>query len=412
MKKIVFLLIFLFVCSGLFAKNIEISFWHSMGFHVKEFIEEMVREYNKTHPGVTVTPVFQGLYEELQVKMLASAVTHQLPDIAQVQFEYLETYIANGLVEPIDGEISPEDRADIPEKLWDLVRRDGKIYGVPFCVSTTVFFYNEDAFRKAGLDANRYPSTWEEMINIGKLLTRDTDGDGVTDRYAMMFWLDGFYGFLPFLWANGGEILSNDGKRIVLTSPEMVKTMMMLRDLVYKYRIMPQKWTDWEGGQAFLRGNLAMGPFTSSVITYGEQNLPWKLRIAPMPSINGKRYTVLAGSGLVDFSSSKKKRKAVDDFMFWLINKENTIRLHKIIGSIPVRTSALNSLELRAFHKENPNYRVPIESLEFAKPLPILVEYYKINKRLRDMLQRIFMEGADVVTELKKAENDVNTMIY
>jgi sn-glycerol 3-phosphate transport system substrate-binding protein len=192
----------------------------------------------------------------------------------------------------------------------------------------------------------------------------------------------------------------------------MIKTMTMLRDLVYKYRIMPQKWTDWEGGQAFLTGKLAMGPFTSSVITYGEQNLPWKLRIAPMPSVNGKRYTVLAGSGLVDFSSSKKKRKAVDEFMFWLINKENTIRLHKVIGSIPVRTSALNSLELRAFHKENPNYRIPIESLEFARPLPRLVEYYKINKRLRDMLQRIFMEGADIVTELKKAEEDINSMMY
>ncbi len=408
MKKCVFFTLFFFACSSLFARDIEVSFWHSLGFHVKELIEEMAREYNKTHPGVKVTPVFQGLYEEMQVKMLASAVTRQLPDIAQVQFEYLDPYVVNRLIVPIDSSIPGEDRVDIPEKFWDLVRRDGKIYGVPFGVSTTVFFYNEDAFRRAGLDPDRSPSTWEEMIKIGKVLTRDTDGDGVVDKYGMMFWLDGFYGFLPFLWANGGEILSGDGKRVVLTSEEMIKTTMMLRDLVYRYRIMPQKWTDWEGGQAFLTGNLAMGPFTSAVIAYGEQNLPWKLRVVPMPSINGKRYTVLAGSCLVNFASSKKKRKAVDDFMFWLVNKENTIRLHKVVGYIPVRTSALNSLELRAFHRENPNFRVPVESLEFARPLPSLVEYYKINKRLRDMLQRIFMEGADIITELKKAEDEIN----
>jgi ABC-type glycerol-3-phosphate transport system substrate-binding protein len=411
MKKILIIVLFLFVCSSLFAKKLEISFWHSLGFHIKEIIDDMVEEYNHTHPEVKVEPVFQGLYEELQVKMMTSAVTRQLPDIAQVQFEYFNSFVENGLVDPIDKVIPEYEKEDIPDVMWELGTRGGKIYGVPFCVSTTVLFYNENVFIKSGLDPDIPPSTWEDIIQFGKKLTQDADGDGEIDRYAMTFWADGFYGLAPFLWANGGRFFTNDGRRIILTSDEMINTIMLLRDLVFKHRIMPQKWTDWEAGQAFLTGDLAMGFFTSAAISYGEQNLPWKLRIAPMPSVNGKRYTLLAGSGLINFAKKGKKRRAAQDFIFWLVNKENTIRIHESIGYIPVRHSALNSLALKAFLKENPNYKVVIDGLNYARPLPIHTEYYKINVMLRDMLERIFLLEADPVDELSKTEIEINKLI-
>ncbi len=412
MKKIILILLFFLAAASLFAKkDIQISFWHSLGFHIKEIIEDIADDYNKTHPGVKVNPVFQGLFEDMQVKMITAAVTRQLPDIAQVQFEYLDPYIENGLVEPIDDTIPKELGKDILDRLWELASRDGKIYGVPFCVSTTVFFYNEDAFIKAGLDPDKPPLTWENMIEIGKKLTQDTDGDGETDKYAMMFWTDGFYGILPFFWANGGRLYSADGKRIVLTSKEMVSTITMIHDLAFTYKIMPHNWTDWEGGQAFLTGNLAMGPFTSAGITYGEQNLPWTLRISPMPSVNGKRYTVLGGSALVNFSKSRKKRKIVNDFMAWCVSKENTIRIHKEIGYIPVRKSALNSLELKAFHKKNPNYLIPIEGLEYGRSLPNNPEYLKINELFRDMLQRVILNESDPARELARTEKEINAAL-
>jgi len=412
MKKILLVILFLFVCSTLFAKkNIEISFWHSLGFHVKEIIEELTVEYNQTHRGVKVNAVFQGLFADMQVKMVTAAVTRQLPDVAQVQFEYLDSWVDNGLIDPIDDSIPESDRKDIPEQMWQLITRNGKIYGVPFCVSTTVFFYNADAFRKAGLDPERPPSTWDEMIRLGETLTQDTDGDGEIDKYAMMFWMDGFYGIAPFLWARGGKLFSDDGKRVIMTSKEMIDTIGMIHDLVFKYRIMPQKWTDWEGGQAFLTGNLAMGAFTSAAITYGEQNLPWTLRVAPMPAINGMRCTMLGGSGLLNFSLNKKKRKIVNDFIFWLVNKENTIRLHEGVGYIPVRKSALSSLSLKAFLRKNPNFKVPIDSLEFARPLPVHREYYKINEKIKEMLERIILSEADPLTELKRTEKEINMIL-
>ncbi|HUT64509.1 MAG TPA: extracellular solute-binding protein, partial [Spirochaetota bacterium] len=146
-------------------------------------------------------------------------------------------------------------------------------------------------------------------------------------------------------------------------------------------------------------------------ISYGEQNLPWKLRIIPMPALDGKRSSVLGGSALVNFAKTKKQRKIADDFIYWLVNKENTIRLHEKIGYVPVRKSALNSLEVKAFDRKNPNFKVPIDSLSFARPLPKHMEFFKINERIREMLQEIFLNASDPMAELKKAEEDINRMI-
>ena len=411
MKKILTAVLFILVSTSIYAKSIDIVFWHSLGFHIKDVVEDMVEEYNDTHPGVKVDAVFQGLYEELQVKMMTAAVTRQLPDVSQVQFEYLETYIENGLVEPIDKYLDVALKEDIPELLWDLVIRDNNIYGVPFCVSATMFYYNKDAFVRVGLDPDKPPTNWNELIEMGKKLTVDTDGDGDIDSYAMMFWTDGFYGLAPVLWAYGGEFFNPENTRINLTSDEMVKTISMLRDLVYVHHIMPQNWTDWEGGQAFLTGNLAMGFFSSAGISYGEQNLPWELGIAPMPAINGSRQTALGGSSLLNFATKSKKKRAAHAFIEWMVSKENTIRIHEAIGYIPVRKTALNSLSLKAFHREKPNYKVTVEALSYARHLPQHSEYYKINAKLREMLERIFLQGADPLTELEKTEREINAMI-
>jgi sn-glycerol 3-phosphate transport system substrate-binding protein len=411
MRKLCFLLVFIMISSPLFARSEKISFWHGQGFHAKRIIEELVDEYNRTHSDVYVDAVFQGLYQDMEVKMLAAAVTRQLPEVALEQIEYIDLYVNEGLVSPIDAVIKEETRKDVWGVMWDAVTREGRTYGVPFCMSTTVLFYNRDVFEKSGLDPDKPPETWEQIIAFGRRLSVDENGDGSPDRFAISVWQNGLYGWAPILWANGGTLFSEDGTRINLTSSEMKKTIGMLKDLVYKHEIMPKSWTDWESGQAFLAGDLAMGFFSSAGIAYSEQNLPWSLGVAPMPSINGRRFTVLSGSALVNFAKNKKKKKAANDFIFWLIDKPNIIRLHKEIGYIPVRKSAVNSLDLRSFHRTNPNFRIPVEQLAFARSLPHHNEYFKINKLLIEMLQRVILQDSNPDETLAATEKEINLLL-
>ena len=411
MRKLCYILVFIVITSSLFARSERISFWHGQGFHAKRIIDELTDEYNETHSDVHVDAVFQGLYQDMEVKMLAAAVTRQLPEVALEQIEYIDLYVDEGLIQPIDTVIKEETRKDVHSVMWEAVTRDGKTYAVPFCMSTMVLFYNRDVFQLSGLDPDNPPETWEQMIASGRRLTGDMNGDGSPDRFAISVWQNGLYGWAPILWANGGTLFSGDGKRFDLTSSEMKKTIHMLKALVYEYGIMPKRWTDWEAGQAFLSGDLVMGFFSSAGIAYSEQNLPWSLGVAPIPSINGKKHTVLTGSALVNFGKTRKKRKAANDFIFWLVEKPNVIRLHKEIGYIPVRKSAVNSLDLRSFHRANPNFRVPVEELAYAKSLPHHKEYFKINKLLIDMLQRVILQGSNPDEMLAATEREINLLL-
>ena len=64
-----------------------------------------------------------------------------------------------------------------------------------------------------------------------------------------------------------------------------------------------------------------------------------------------------------------------------------------------------------AFDSENPNYKVPIESIEYARALPNHKEMYKINRLIRDMLQKVLMGEEDLLSELIKTENEINKLI-
>jgi sn-glycerol 3-phosphate transport system substrate-binding protein len=184
-----------------------------------------------------------------------------------------------------------------------------------------------------------------------------------------------------------------------------------VHDLVFTHRVLPGTWTEWESAQAFLTGKIAMGWFISPGISYGEKYLPWKLGIAHIPRFNGGRQGLMSGTALVSFARSRKKQKAALDFMFWLTQKENDIRLFERIGFVPIRRSSVNSLEVRAFVRENPRYRVPLEAIEYARPLPNHTEFLKINQEIARMLQRIILRKADIEVELRRTEEKINGMI-
>ncbi len=114
---------------GAAAGKPEIEFWHSLGYHAKPIVEEMVQEYNRTHPGVSVKAVFQGQYEEMELKVLAAAAGRRLPAVVQEQFEFMGKYIEEGILEPVDALVGKADREDILGVFWDLVSVDDPAAG-------------------------------------------------------------------------------------------------------------------------------------------------------------------------------------------------------------------------------------------------------------------------------------------
>jgi len=395
------------LAGGRKSKRQELIFWHSMSIYQGDSLENLVDEYNASDNSVHVNLVFQGLYPEMKAKLINAVRTGNTPDIAQVAIEYLDVFVVDGHVEPITEFISEEDRNDILNQFWSGVTRDREVYAFPFNLSVQVLYYNKDAFRQSGLDPEKPPKTWNEVIEYGKQLTRDFDNNGIVDQWGVLVSLEGVFGFTPLIRQVGGEFLSEDRKRALFNSEAGVRVMTLVQDMAYVYRIMPSNWSLFEGTTAFLEGKIVMGPITCAGIKFAEENLPWELGIAPLPYIENKSV-LLGGAGLVNLAKSSSRRREVFNFITWLTQKQNCIRWHMETGYLPLRKSAIESFELQGFHRLNPNYRIPVEQLPYSRPPDFTPYLPQIDQVIRYAIEDIMINQKDprIILDLAAEKTD------
>jgi sn-glycerol 3-phosphate transport system substrate-binding protein len=391
-------------------KGQELTFWHSMSIYQGDALESLVDDYNTSQDDVHVDLVFQGLYPEMKTKLINAVSTGQTPDIAQVAIEYLDVFIKDGYVEPITDLIAEEDRRDILNQFWNGVTRNREIYAYPFNMSVQVLYYNKDAFQLSGLDPDKPPKTWNEVIEYGKVLTKDFDNNGIIDQWGVLVSLEGVFGFTPLIRQVGGEFLNEDRTRALFNSDAGVRVMTLLQDMAYVYKIMPPNWNLFEGTTAFLEGKIVMGPITCAGIQFAEENLPWKLGIAPLPYIENKSV-LLGGGALVNLAKSSSRRKAVFNFITWLTQKQNSIRWHMETGYLPLRKSAIESYELQGFYRLNPNYRVPLEQLPYSRPPDFTPYLPQIDQVIRYAIEDIMINRKDPRIILDLAANKVDDIL-
>ncbi len=389
---------------------VELTFWHSMSIYQGGALESLVDEYNRTHSDIQIKLIFQGLYNETKTKLINALRTGDIPDISQVAIEYLDVFIADEKIEPINDLISEDDKTDILSQFWNGVTRDRGIYAIPFNQSVQVLYYNKSAFEKVGLDPEKPPKTWDDVIEYSIKLTKDFNGDNTIDQWGVLISLEGVFGFTPLVRQVGGEFLNEDRTKALFNSAEGLKVMKLIQDMVYKYKIMPSNWTLFEGANAFLGGKIAMGPITCAGIKFAEQNLPWELGIAPLPYIENKSV-LLGGAGLVISAKQSYRRRASLSFIKWLTNKENCIKWHKETGYLPLRKSAIESFELRSFHKENPNYKVPVDQLPYSRPPDFTPYLPQIDQIVRFAIEDIMINRENPAHVLDLAAKKVDELL-
>lgn len=413
------LTLFLFIATGycllygmgkIKNRYVEISFWHSMSIYQGDTLEKLVEEFNRTHDDIHIRLTFQGLYNETKTKLINAAKTGDLPDIAQVAIEYLDVFIRDNRIEPLANLITDEERSDILNQFWNGVSRDREIYAFPFNQSVQVLYYNKDAFKKAGIDPDKPPKTWDDVILYGKELTKDFNKDGIVDQWGVLISLEGVFGFTPLIRQVGGEFIDQEHNHALFNSNEGLKVMNLLLDMAYKHKIMPSNWTLFEGTNAFLQGKIVMGPITCAGIKFAEENLPWQLGIAPLPYIENKSV-LLGGAGLVIFTKQSYKKRAALTFVRWLTSRENTILWHKETGYLPLRKSAIESFELMSFHKQNPNYRVPVDQLPYSRPPDFTPYLPQIDQIVRFAIEDIMINRNDPEDALNLAAAKVNELL-
>ncbi|HKX18630.1 MAG TPA: ABC transporter substrate-binding protein [bacterium] len=153
----------------------RIAFWHSMGGALGEtVVRAFVNRFNASRRDIQVDAQFQGTYDDAINKLRASMQSPAVPAVAQVYDIGTRFMIDSKGVVPMQDFIDRDkvDLGPLEPNILAYYRVAGRLYSMPFNTSSAILYYNKDLFKKAGLDPNRPPQTFEEIEDYAKRLVQ------------------------------------------------------------------------------------------------------------------------------------------------------------------------------------------------------------------------------------------------
>ena len=244
----------------------HLSFYYpvNVGGDAAKLIEKICADFNAENPDIVVDPVYTGNYDDTVTKIQTAIQGGTPPDVFVSLATQRFTMASTGMAMPLDDLIAAdgdEGKAYIDDFLSGFMEDsyvDGKIYSIPFQRSTEILFYNKDAFKEVGLDPEKAPATWDELVEDAKLLTNENRyGVGIALNSGSAQWT--FTGFCLQNSKNGENLMAEDGKSVMFDTPENVEALQFWLDLQNKYEVMAPgivQWTDLP--TQFLAGEVAM----------------------------------------------------------------------------------------------------------------------------------------------------------
>jgi multiple sugar transport system substrate-binding protein len=248
-------------------------------------------------------------------------------------------------------------------------------------MSTVGLYYNKKMFDAAGI---AYPDDtwdWAKLVEVGKQLTKDNNGDGTIDQWGFYTETTDMENFwLSAVWQNGGDVLAPDGKTTALGTDQAAGGIQFLQDLIWKDKVMAEPALFAETGDAFEQGKAAMEANGSWLVpTHTAAGID--LGIAPLPSGPSGRFTSVNPTGAVVYKGSKAP-DAAWEFVKYLASPAAQEQLMKLKASLPVSKEVLAGPYSSSFD----GAKVFADSLSYARLKPSFKGYNEFTTILQGEL--------------------------
>lgn len=352
----------------------DITFWHSMEGALGERVADLVKEFNESQSDYVVNPAYKGAYGESMNAGIAAFRGGNAPDILQVFEVGTATMMyAKGAIQPIQemseevgDPINPDDFLGAVASYYS--SPEGKLVSMPFNSSTPVFYYNKDLFKKAGLDADNPPKTWEEVAQAGKKLREAGAECGYTTSWPAWIQLETFGAWHNIPYASLDNGFGGLDARLKLDQPLYVKHMTFLAD-------MSKDGTFTYGGRGDAPNSLftsgKCGMFTGSSgnraniiktgdFEFGTSFLPYHEGVPGAP-----QNSIIGGASLWVFANkSPEVYKGITKFFKFLSSPEKAAEWHQKTGYVPVTKAGYETTKASGFYEKNPGSDVAVKQLD------------------------------------------------
>ena len=393
--------------------HVTLDFWYSLSGETGEVVETLVRQFNETHPNITVTATYQGNYSSIMAKVYSAITGGSLPNVAQLGGAPLLG--TSDAILPMTDFTNGENGLDlslIRQAFLDYNTIDGTLWSMPFNNSVPVMYYNKDLFAAAGLDPEDPPENFDELIDLAKQLTLDPNNTGLPVQYGVNSRDDTHWYFDAMMLGNGVKIVNDDLSEVLYNSPEAVEMLTLWGDLVKKYKVMPPN-QHAEAQTDFLAGKLAILFGSSASVNTLSKSTSFKLGVTMFPAIdNNERSLPLGGGSMVIFKNDNEAiRDASWEFVKYMTSKESSLYMTQNTGYLPIYNDAFAWSEIQQLILDEPVRKAAIQSLDYAYAIPVFSALGNSDLALRQAIEKVELGVAEPADALNSAVLSVNRAI-
>ncbi len=394
--------------------NVEITIHYAQPAIFKDSKDAIAAEFARREPSIRIAWVTTPNYEEGTQLLLRQAATNQLPDLSYQGLNRLRVFAERRIAIDLDpllrSEGDPAAQGYTPN-LLALGRFGGIQAGLAYATSNPICYINADLVRRAGGDPDRFPTRWDEVLDLSRRIK--ALGDGIEGMWYT--WSGDDWMFSALLFGHGGRMLSEDERDIAFAGPEGLGALTLL-DRMVREGGMPNM-TAQASAQAFAAGKMGF-MFRSTavlrnVITSTGRN--FELRTSGMPVIDPAKGRLPTGgaAGMIT-ARDPAKRDAAWKFLRFSTSAEGTALMVKNTGYVPCNQIAIDDpAYLGAFYQENPLFMAAM------RQVPIAIPWYsfpgansvRVTQTMVDHLARIVEQRATPTQVLADMASDVRRML-
>ena len=351
----------------------EIQWWHAMTGALNDKVNELAGKFNASQTDYKVVPVFKGNYDETLAAGIAAYRAKAAPHILQVYEVGTATMMAaKGAIKPVaavmkDAGESFDANAYIPAVAGYYTSSKGEMLSFPFNSSTTVFYYNKDAFKQAGLDDNKPPKTWPELFDAAKKMKDSGHKCAYTTDWQSWVHLESFSAWHNTLFASKDNGFGGLDARLVFNSPLHVKHIgnlqKMLQDGMFSYGGRKS-----EAQAKFYSGECAMFMGSSASLANIRKNASFRFGVSTLPyypDVQGApQNTIIGGASLWVMNGKKAEEyKGVAKFFTFLARTDLQADWHQATGYLPITMGAYELTKASGYYEKNPGADVSVQQM-------------------------------------------------
>ena len=360
------------------AEDVTISVW-ALDRDIQP-APNLVKDFNALNTGIKVE-FRQIQFDDVVSEAMRAYSTGQAPDIIAVDNPEHALFASRGAFLDLTDMIAKSEvvktenyfPGPLASTMWD-----GKNFGIPKATNTIALYYNKDMFKAKGLDPDKPPQTWAELVETARKLT-----DPSANVYGLTFSAkaneEGTFQFLPWAQMAGAsyETINTEGA---------VKALDTWKTIIDEKLASPDTLTrsQWDSTGTFNSGNAAMaisGPWELDRMVE-EAKFDWGVALLPVPEEGAERSSAMGDFNWAIFANSEHPEEAFK-VLEYFVSQDN--RMFKDFGQLPARSDI--AIPETGVALKDAGLKVFVEQLKYAKPRGPHPEWPKISKAIQDAIQ-------------------------